>query len=312
MSAEGIEPDGSAPLLERAGEAPSIRVGTAGWSYADWEGVVYPSPAPPRFDRLAFMASYFDALEINTFFYRLPELRQVESWARRVADRPRFRFTVKAWRALTHGCPQVDPEEAASEFAGRLQPLCDAGRLGAVLLQFPYRFRPGTAALQHLERLAEALRGLPLVAEFRRAGWESDEQLETLAGMDVGFCNIDQPPLPGNLPPSAHATTRLGYVRLHGRNRDAWFREGAGRDARYDYLYGEDELREWVARVGELAARGVEEIFIIANNHYRGKAACNALELQRVLVGGSRAPGPLARAYPRLGSSGEASQRRLF
>ncbi|MCZ6777745.1 MAG: DUF72 domain-containing protein [Acidobacteria bacterium] len=294
-------------------QRPAIRVGTAGWSYADWEGIVYPRPAPAHFDRLAFVASFFDTVEINTFFYRLPELHQVESWARRVANRPRFRFAVKAWSPLTHGRSGINVEDAADQFVRRLQPLREAHLLGAVLLQFPYRFRPIDSSIRHLENLSKLLAGLPLVAEFRRASWDSGQRLEALAELGVAFCNIDQPPISGNLPPTAHATTRLGYVRLHGRNRDSWFNEEAGRDARYDYLYGKAELEEWVARIEELGARGAEEIFIIANNHYCGKAACNALELQRMLVdNNSRAPASLADAYPRLGPSGSSFQRRLF
>jgi len=295
------------------GQRAVIRVGTAGWSYADWEGIVYPRPAPSQFDRLAFVASFFDTVEINTFFYHLPELHRVESWARRVADRPRFRFTVKAWSALTHGRPRMSVEDAAGRFVQRLQPLREARLLGAVLLQFPYRFRPVDSSIRHLEHLAKLLHGLPLVAEFRRAGWDSGARLEALAALGVAFCNIDQPPISGNLPPTAHATARLGYVRLHGRNRESWFSEEAGRDARYDYLYAKPELEEWVARVEKLSACGVEEIFVIANNHYRGKAACNALELQRMLVDdNSRAPAPLTDAYPRLGPPGSSFQRRLF
>lgn len=294
----------------------AIRTGTAGWSYRDWEGIVYPAAAGPRFDRLGFMASLFDTLEINTFFYRLPEERQVAAWARRVAGRPRFRFTVKAWRALTHDEHEGGAgalRQVAAEFAARLPPLASSGRLGAVLLQFPFRFRPDAAGWERLEVLAEALHDLPLVAEFRRREWGVAAPLERLRGLGVGFCNIDQPALPGNLLPSCHATARLGYVRLHGRNAADWFRDGAGRDARYDYLYSPEEIAEWAARVRAIAAAGAEEIFVIANNHYRGKAACNALELRRALEDpDAAAPSSLAGAFPRLGRSHPPRQGSLF
>jgi uncharacterized protein YecE (DUF72 family) len=293
-----------------------IRTGTAGWSYADWEGIVYPAGAGSRFDRLAFMAAHFDALEINTFFYRLPEERLVASWARRVAARPRFRFTVKAWRALTHDEHEGGaggPRQAAADFAARLPPLAAAGVLGAVLLQFPFRFRPDAAGWGRLEALAEALRDLPLAAEFRRQEWGRADALERLRRLGVGFCNIDQPSLPGNLPPSAHATGRLGYVRLHGRNAENWFREGVGRDARYDYLYPPEEIAAWAERVRAVAEAGAEEIFVIANNHYRGQAACNAVELRRALENPEAvAPPPLAEAFPRLGRKSPPRQGRLF
>jgi uncharacterized protein YecE (DUF72 family) len=293
-----------------------IRTGTAGWSYRDWEGIVYPAEAGLRFDRLGFMASLFDTLEINTFFYRLPEERQVATWARRVAERSRFRFTVKAWRALTHDDHEEGAQalrQAVADFAARLPPLAASGRLGAVLLQFPFRFRPDPAGWERLGLLVGALEGLPLVAEFRRREWGEPAALERLRGLGVGFCNIDQPALPGNLPPSCHVTARLGYVRLHGRNARDWFREGAGRDARYDYLYSPEEIAEWAVRVRDIAAAGAEEIFVIANNHYRGKAACNALELRRALEDpGAAAPQPLAEAFPRLGAGRAPRQGRLF
>jgi uncharacterized protein YecE (DUF72 family) len=301
----------------RGASEPVVRAGTAGWSYPDWEGIVYPARAGPAFDRLRFLASIFDTLEINTFFYRLPERRQVESWARRVADRERFRFTVKAWRALTHDEPAAgvgDLRRSAAEFRARLPPLSSSGRLGAVLLQFPFRFRADASGWRRLETLVEALRELPLAAEFRRREWAEASALERLRALGVGFCNIDQPDLPGNLPPGRHVTARLGYVRLHGRNAADWFREGTGRDARYDYLYSPEEIAEWAGRVRAIAAAGAEEIFVIANNHYRGKAACNALELRRALEDPAAvAPEPLREAFPRLGPGGRPSpQGRLF
>ncbi|MEE9218073.1 MAG: DUF72 domain-containing protein [Acidobacteriota bacterium] len=274
---------------------------------------MYPRPAPRGFDRLAFIASLFDTVEINTFFYRLPEQRQVSSWARRVHRQPRFRFAVKAWQALTHDVAGPATVEAARSFRACLEPLLEAGRLGAVLLQFPFRFRPEARGLEHLERLAEQLRGLPLIAEFRRAGWDAPERLARLFSLGIGFCNIDQPALPGNLQPTAHLTSGLAYIRLHGRNAAHWFRQDAGRDARYDYLYSANELREWADRVRSLARAGAEEIFVIANNHYRGKAACNALELRRMLEAlDAPAPPHLAAAYPRLGTGAPPPQRRLF
>jgi uncharacterized protein YecE (DUF72 family) len=300
--------------VETVSAAAVVRVGTAGWSYPDWETIVYPAGAPRRMDRLGLLASLFDVIEINTFFYRLPEEAQVASWARRVRDRPRFRFTVKAWQALTHGAP-APPEvkEPVATFAARMRPLLEAERLGAVLLQFPYRLRPSPEAWDGLEQLAGSLAGLPLVAEFRRAAWAEPGCLARLRGLGIGFCNIDQPALSGNLPPTAHLTSRLAYVRLHGRNAENWFRKDAGRDARYDYLYSPDELAEWAQRVRALAAGGAEEIFVIANNHYRGKAACNALELKRILEDPqAEAPASLAAAFPRLGQAPPPAQRPLF
>lgn len=269
-----------------------IRVGVAGWDYPDWEGIVYPKPAPRGFDRLRFMAGHFDTLELNVTFYRQPDAAAAASWARRVADRPEFRFTAKLFRDLTHVDPALvgseeaafrsEQEEKAAIYRVGIAPLREAGVLGAVLLQFPQRFHDRPESRRHIEHLAALLEGLPLVAELRHRSWGHDEALQFLHHAGVGFCNIDQPALPTTLRPSGHVTSKVAYVRLHGRNTAAWFASGENATGRYDYLYTEEELRPWVDRARRMAD-GAEEVFIIANNHYRGKAPANALMVRSML-----------------------------
>ncbi|MEE9292176.1 MAG: DUF72 domain-containing protein, partial [Acidobacteriota bacterium] len=133
----------------------------------------------------------------------------------------------------------------------------------------------------------------------------------------VGFCNIDQPSLGATLPPTSHATSSIAYVRLHGRNARNWFRRSAQPFERYDYLYSMEELDPWIRRIEELAG-AVEQVVVIANNHYRGKGPANglmmksALERRRV-----KAPSTLVEAYPSLEGRVVASRRspaqgRLF
>ncbi|HZM71409.1 MAG TPA: DUF72 domain-containing protein [Candidatus Cryosericum sp.] len=310
-----------------------IRVGVAGWDYPDWEGLVYPSPAPRRFDRLAFLASYVDALELNVTFYRQPDAAAARSWVRRVAERPEFRFTAKLYRSLTHlertpsgpvhvpDATNLDPaflRDEAARYREGLAPLEEASRLGAVLAQFPQRFHDRDTSRRHLERLAETLRGLPLVAELRHRSWDHEDALKFLHGLGIGFCNIDQPPIGAALRPTGHVTSRIAYVRLHGRNAENWFREGAPVHSRYDYLYTTGELRPWAERAERLSERA-EEVFVIANNHYRGKGPANALMLKAMLIRGKVAsPTGLARAYRELASVARAEetagpdQGRLF
>ena len=286
-----------------------IRVGVAGWDYPDWEGVVYPSPMPRSFDRLAFLAEFFDVVEINVTFYRQPDAAACRSWASRVTSRSSFRFTAKLHRALTHlprgparGAvrEEVDLEGEAGRFRSGIEPLLSAGLLGAVLLQFPHAFHDLPENRQHLLTLAGLLPGLPLVAEFRHRSWDHDGALRFLNDLGVGFCNIDQPPLGAALRPTGHVTSRVAYIRLHGRNAENWFRQGGDASARYDYLYPMQELQPWVERAQRLDERA-EEVFIIANNHCRGKGPANglmmraALERKRV-----RAPAELVAAYPDL------------
>jgi len=292
-----------------------IRIGVAGWDYPDWEGIVYPSPATRRFDRLAFLAGYVDALELNVTFYRQPDAAAARSWARRVADRAGFRFTAKLYRSLTHperpraGGPhepadaEPDPgllREEATRYREGIAPLEEAGRLGAVLAQFPQGFHDRDSSRRHIERLADVLQGLPLVAEFRHRSWDHEDALRFLHGLRIGFCNIDQPPIGLALRPTGHVTSRVAYVRLHGRNSENWFRQGVPVHARYDYLYTAEELRPWAERVERLSERA-EEVFVIANNHYRGKGPANALMLKAMLARGRVAsPAGLARAYREL------------
>jgi uncharacterized protein YecE (DUF72 family) len=318
-----------------------IRVGVAGWDYPDWAGIVYPSPLPRGFDRLAFLADLFDVIEINVTFYRQPEARAARSWARRVATGGSFRFTAKLHNLMTHAgrIPGQGPvtahgdldlkdlREEADRYREGIDPLLREGRLGAVLMQFPQSFHDLPANRRRLETLAGVLRGLPLVAEVRHASWNHDDALRFLAGLGVGFCNVDQPRLGSTLGPTGHVTAPVAYVRLHGRNAENWFRprDDAGAPAgkpggggrRYDYLYTIDELRPWAARVDRLAERA-DEVFVIANNHYRGKGAANALMLRSLLERRRvRAPAELLAVYPELVPSAETAARppqqpRLF
>ncbi|HUD70990.1 MAG TPA: DUF72 domain-containing protein [Dongiaceae bacterium] len=308
-----------------------LRFGVAGWDYPDWEGVVYPDAQPKGFDRLAFLADFLDVVEINVTFYRQPDQAACRGWVRRLQEHPEFRLTAKLFRGMTHpepahpgGASGHSPEdqgalrEESARYREGIGPLLDSGRLGAVLAQFPQRLHDEPAARRHLEQLARGLQGLPLVAEFRHRSWDHEEALRFLHGIGIGFCNVDQPALKGALRPTGHVTSNVAYVRLHGRNAENWFRKEGPAWARYDYLYSEEELRPWVERAARLADRA-EEVFIIANNHYRGQAPANALML-KAMATQSRvdAPGTLVRTHKRLDrharSRGPArpAQRGLF
>ncbi|HEV8702553.1 MAG TPA: DUF72 domain-containing protein [Candidatus Polarisedimenticolia bacterium] len=306
-----------------------VRVGIAGWDYRDWAGVVYPDPSPRRFDRLAFLCSFFDVIEINSTFYRQPAAKAARSWASRVSSESSFRFTAKLFQIFTHApsgsltlrdraagaSGDLDLRGEARTYLAGIAPLLEARRLGAVLMQFPQAFHDRPESRAHLETVARLLPGLPLVAEFRHRSWDNAGALAFLRNLGVGFCNIDQPALGGTLPPTAHVTSRVAYVRLHGRNAANWFREtgrGPGPHptaspvaARYDYLYSMEELRPWVERIRSIAA-GAEEVFVIANNHYRGKGPANALMIKSSLSMGSvKAPAGLVAAYTDLKTMAE-------
>jgi uncharacterized protein YecE (DUF72 family) len=289
-----------------------IRIGVAGWDYPDWRGTVYPPRAGASFDRLAFLARFVDAVEVNSTFYRPVDPRVSSSWVRRTEAAPGFRFTAKAHRSWTHQSDSEPREVVAPTLAG-LEPLRSADALGAILVQFPQRFHAGPEALDRIGRLNDLLDGWPVVVEVRHSSWESDDAVGWLRERRIGWCVVDQPRVGrSTLSPLPRVTSSVGYLRLHGRNVSNWFREGAGRDARYDYLYGLDELRPLAGAAREMDGQA-KELFVIQNNHFRGQALVNALQMKH-LVEGKRpaAPDSLIRAYPRIAEEVRGDQESLF
>jgi uncharacterized protein YecE (DUF72 family) len=277
--------------LFMARSTDSIRIGPAGWSYPDWKGIVYPlGPAASGSQDLEFISQYFDTVEINTSFYRPLRAEIAKVWLRKIASNDRFQFTAKLLRRFTHERDAGPAEESACKEG--FAPLLEDGKLGALLLQFPWSFRNTAENQAYLEGLFAKFAEYPIVLEVRHASWNSPEILELLQERGVGFCNIDQPQFGsprsgssrsgGSMPATARVTAPVGYVRLHGRNYNTWFAENAKTGLRYDYLYTPDELREWQQRIESVAARS-QSTYVILNNHYRGQAVANAFQLAAMI-----------------------------
>jgi uncharacterized protein YecE (DUF72 family) len=276
-----------------------IRVGPAGWDYPDWQGIVYPKPKPKGFDPLAYLARYFKTIEINSTFYRPARATVARTWALRASADPDFRFTAKMWRRFTHERDSAWTDAEVADVRAGLDVLLEAGRLGAVLLQFPWSFRREPENEAWLEKLFAAFKHLPLVLEVRHVSWAGPEVMEWLSERGIGLVNVDQPLFGNSIKPAAHATSPIGYVRLHGRNYREWFRKDAGRDERYDYFYKPEELTPWVDRIRQLAAQ-TEEVYAVTNNHRLGKAPANAEMIESLLTGEKiLAPPDLFRQYAR-------------
>jgi len=271
-----------------------IRYGPAGWLYKDWNGVVYPDPAPRGFDPLEYIARFFDTVEVNSSFYGPPRPATVSRWIDRVADHPRFRFTAKLHRRFTHERKSAWTRTEVREVRDGFDRLMNADRLGALLLQFPWSFRRTDENREWLDDLTTEFRDYPLVLEVRHESWNTPSLFAALADRGIGFVNIDQPLFADSIAPSARVTSRIGYVRVHGRNYQDWWRKEAGVYARYDYLYPARELKPWAERVKEMAGRKeTEEVYVVTNNHARGKAVANALMLES-MVEKRRVPAPPA------------------
>jgi uncharacterized protein YecE (DUF72 family) len=296
---------------------PQIRIGTAGWSYKDWDGVLYPPEVTrKKVHPVEFLAPYFDVIEINTSFYGhiRPELGKL--WSRKAdAINKNFLFTAKLHRSFTHSPLAVmEPTSAASirpndedEALARagLDSLASEGKLGALLIQFPVSFKNTSLNREYLEQLLRQFIEYPRVVEVRHSSWNEPETIAEFTRQGTGFCNIDQPLLGQSLAPTEHVTSRIGYVRLHGRNYQHWF-DSDSCDDRYNYLYTAAEMENWKEKVETIAQRA-ETTFVIANNHFQAKAAVNAIELKH-LLGGKKvpAPGTLVSAYPELKEISEA------
>lgn len=305
--ADELHPDSSSDgLAPPAAAGPAhLHIGTAGWSYADWNGIVYPVDRPKGWHALDLLSCYFNLVEVDSSFYRIPSPASSKSWARRLEGHPDFLFTAKLWEGFTHRT-EVDLPQGwlarrdVDAFRAFLDPLAEAGRLGCVLAQYPWSFRATLENQEKLARLVGAFGDYPIAVEVRHDGWFQKEFLDWLSARRMAFTNIDQPIFGGSLGPTEAVTADFFYVRFHGRNRAQWFSEEAGPEQRYNYLYKPEELRPWtqrIERMREKAKRG----FVVANNHFRGQAAVNAVELS-IDLNRPVPPPPesLARVYPAM------------
>ncbi len=253
-----------------------ICVGTSGFKFDDWRGPFYPKDLSPK-EWLRYYGERFDCLEVNSTYYRLLHPATFFHMANKVPER--FRFTVKAYRSLTHE-PGSDNEADFATFIQSLQPLIEADKFGCVLAQFPTSFHNTPGARSYLARLCDHFAGYPLVVEFRNREWVRDEVLDFLRGRRVGWCAVDEPQFRSLMPPLAVATSPVGYVRFHGRNYQKWW-SGDSKE-RYDYLYRTEELQEWVPRITQLAQQ-TEVVYVFMNNCFQAQAAKNAVEMRSLL-----------------------------
>lgn len=272
-----------------------IYIGIAGWSYPDWQGVVYTEH---KIDQLEFVSGFVDCIEINSTFYRPPYEKTTRQWLERTSKHPDFFFTAKLHRSFTHE-GKFDLE-IVKYFHKGFEPFIEAGKLRHLLVQFRYDFNDNPANRKHLTKIVDLFsEAFNLAVEVRHKSWQQPGALEFLEGLGVSVCNLDYPTTWNSFDMQHCTVGRKGYFRLHGRNVEKWFSK-ADRDETYNYYYREDELAQIEQRIHRLA-EAFESLTVIANNHYRGAELANALEL-KALISGQEQPVPegLLETYPDL------------
>lgn len=295
----------------------TVRVGTASWTDPTMTapGVFYPAAADTAEERLAYYAAQFPVVEVDATYYALPSRRVGELWLERTP--PDFTFDIKA-HALMTGQPSEPkrlPKEVREElpvelaakpriyardlprsvqdaiwaqFIDGIAPLYSAGKLGAVLFQYPRWVFPSNEAREAIVEARERLRDMPLAVEFRHASWFNEKNLErTVAFLEkhaIPCVMVDAPQgMRSSLPPMVAVTSsRLAVVRFHGRRTATWERAGIPVVERFRYLYSTDELAEWVPRI-ESVTRQVAELHVLMNNCYANYGTTNAREIAAML-----------------------------
>jgi uncharacterized protein YecE (DUF72 family) len=285
-------------------EGSDLRIGTSGWNYPSgkgtWNGVFYP-PArrrPKGFDELSFYAEHFNTVEVNSTFYGQPREEITRAWAERTPSS--FEFSIKLFQKFTHprmfaervvkslsaaaaGADEAiealaRPNDADMDaFRRGIDPIAASGRLGAILAQFPPSFKNTPAARDYVVDLLAALRDYRVAVELRHRSWSDalGDTLTLLNGFGAAWVQIDEPKFKFSIRQNHLPNVRgFYYMRLHGRNAAQWWHHDTSED-RYNYLYSEDELKEF-AETAVAATAIVKKTYLYTNNHFSAKSVANA------------------------------------
>ena len=299
----------------------NLRIGTSGWNYPSgkgtWNGIFYPAkrgvraPASRRgggvtatkrgegapaskFDELAFYAEHFDTVEINTTFYGQPKAAIARTWAERTP--PGFEFSLKLYRQFTHDRQASLDEAEVDAFRRGIEPLANAGKLGALLAQFPPSFKQSGESLEYLDALLKRFHDYPMAVELRHRTWSDrfGDTIDLLNARGAALTQIDEPEFQMSIRQNQLPNvSTFYYMRLHGRNADQWWRHGKSED-RYNYLYSADELKP-ISGTADAARRLVKKFYVYFNNHFSAKAVVNAVMIKSQL--GEPIPGEYSEAF---------------
>ncbi len=288
-----------------------LYIGTSGWNYPSgrgtWNGIFYPRPDErgPGFDELSFYAERFNTVEVNSTFYGQPRAHVSRAWVERTP--PGFEFSVKLYQKFTH--PEMTRDKTVvgaadvDQFKRGIEPLADAGRLGALLAQFPASFKDSPEARHYLQWLLETFREYPVTLELRHKSWSDEPEalFDLLNAYGAAWTQIDEPKFRFSIRQDLMPNVRtFYYMRLHGRNTEQWWKHERSED-RYNYLYTEQELQPFAHAVKNARAQ-VKKLYAYLNNHFAAQAVADATVLRHLLDEPVTAPMPaeLVERYPML------------
>jgi uncharacterized protein YecE (DUF72 family) len=266
----------------------SIFIGTSGWSYpkgeGTWNGYFYPAG---RINELEYYSRFFKTVELNSSFYRPPDARIVRRW---LDATPRdFVFTVKLWQKFTHpqmfesatGETAIISKEDVDLFESGIEPLARAGKLGAILVQFPPGFKNGVSQRTFLQAVLNKFNRYPLAVELRSRTWSDDKGTgDLLRRYNAAWVQIDEPKFEFSISADLPVTSDLAYFRFHGRNAADWWT--GNNETRYRYLYSTDEITQLADKVKKAAGQS-KRTFAFFNNHWKAWAPRNAVDMIKAL-----------------------------
>ena len=254
-----------------------LYIGTSGYDYPEWQNIFYP-PEVKRKDFLSYYATQFNSLELNGTYYKMPTPAQMLNMVTRTDGK--VKFTIKAYKDLTHSPDKTQYQTTAADFKKALEPLQTAGVLLCALLQFPESFHYEKEERLYLDSLIKELKEIPLTVELRNTKWQNDQVYEALRQRQTSWCITDNPDLK-NLPKLDYITTsQLAYIRFHGRNSQMWYK--GDNVSRYDYLYTDAELQTFISPLKELLKQ-TKIVQLFFNNHAKSKATINAKKIEMLL-----------------------------
>ncbi|MDZ7764285.1 MAG: DUF72 domain-containing protein [Melioribacteraceae bacterium] len=285
-----------------------LYVGTAGWSYKDWIGSFYPKAQSADFNWLEYYSQFFNCVEVNASYYTYIDPKVVKSWLQHTSDKNDFLFTIKLHQDFTHKKNFTNENTKAVKLV--LDQLAGDGKLGGLLMQFPYSFSLDKENANHVKNLIDTFGEYEKFIEVRHKSWFIDRFFNFVKENKASLCTIDQPVLGQAVEFEPTAVGKNLYLRFHGRNEEAWSKsiKNFGKkqtyeqqSARYDYLYSPGELIEIDQKLKEVIDT-VNKVIVIMNNHPHGNAVANALELLHLLNEKMKVnvPENTLKSYPRL------------